>query len=186
MADNDENVSLTDIETESQINSDLCETESRLMEGVTSQSTPTPVKKDDSNDIINMMKFLMEKQNIMISNKFEEVNSKFDKINDKVRKLDEKFETMTDKILESIDHGFDEQNARINDVIKMNKRDEKREGDRYRLEQNRGESKQVSGVDDNYEIKVGVESGEETEQLNGNKDDQVTYNTVSRGEKMMI
>ena len=57
------------------IYSDLCETESRIMEGVTSQSTPTPVKKDNSNDIINMMKFLMEKQNIMISNKFDEVNT---------------------------------------------------------------------------------------------------------------
>ena len=29
---------------------------------------------------------------------------------------------------------------------------------------------------------MGVESGEETEQLNGNKDDQLAHNTVSRGE----
>ena len=37
-----------------------------------------------------------------------------------------------------------------------------------------------NGVD--YESIVRVENGEETDQLNENKDDQVTYNKVSRGE----
>ena len=40
-----------------------------------------------------------------------------------------------------------------------------------------------NGINDNYEIIVGVESGKETEKLNENKDDQLTHNTVSRGEK---
>ena len=38
-------------------------------------------------------------------------------------------------------------------------------------------------VDDNYEIKMGVENSGETDKLNENKDDQLTHNTVSRGEK---
>ena len=39
-----------------------------------------------------------------------------------------------------------------------------------------------NGVNDNYESIVGVENGEETGQLKENKDDQVTYDKVSRGE----
>ena len=64
---------------------------------------------------------------------------------------------MKEQIIESIDHVFEEQNARIDDMINnftMNK------------------------VDDNCEIIVGVENGKETDQLNENKD-----NKVSRGEK---
>ena len=37
----------------------------------------------------------------------------------------------------------------------------------------------ILNSDDNYEFIVGVESGEVTDQVNENKDDQVTYNTVS-------
>ena len=62
--DNDGNVSFTDSHTESQINSDLSETESRITEGIISQSTPTPVKKDDSNDMRSMMQLLLNKFDI--------------------------------------------------------------------------------------------------------------------------
>ena len=59
-------------------------TESKIMGGVTNQSTLIPVKKDDSSDIINMMKSLIEKQNIMLSNKFDVQNNKFDVKFDKI------------------------------------------------------------------------------------------------------
>ena len=45
------------------------------------------------------------------------------------------------------------------------------------------ENKAVSRPNDKDDSIVVVDSGEETEQLNENKDDQLTYNTVSRGEK---
>ena len=100
-----------------------------------------------------------------ISRNFEEVNvkceSNFKKLGDKINEMEENFNKSADNI-----------------INKMNKRDEKWEGDRRRLkEDTEGESKQVSGcngVNYNYESIVGVESGEETDQLNENKDDQVT------------
>ena len=47
-------VSFTDSQTESQINRNLSETESRIMEGITSQSTPTSVKKENNLSLIHI------------------------------------------------------------------------------------------------------------------------------------
>ena len=54
MANNNENVSLTDIVNESQINVELSVTESQIMsEGI--HSTPVPIKKAEENEITKMM-----------------------------------------------------------------------------------------------------------------------------------
>ena len=61
-SENNDEVSFTDSNIESQL------TESRIMEGVTSQSTPTLVKKEDNSDMIIMMQLLLSK----FDSKFDE------------------------------------------------------------------------------------------------------------------
>ena len=75
MADNND-VSLS----ESQINNNLSETESRIMAGVTSQSTPTSVKKENNSDMMSIMLSQFEKINSNFENfetKFNEMNNSF-------------------------------------------------------------------------------------------------------------
>ena len=64
------------------------------------------------------------------------------------------FDNTQEKIIESVSQKFDKQNARVDDIINNFKKKK---------------------VDDNYEIKVGVEGSKETDKLNENKDGQLTY-----------
>ena len=75
--------------------------------------------------------------------------------------MNARFENMQEQIIEAIDRVFDKQIARVDDIINKLKRKK---------------------VDDNYEIKMGVENSGETDKLDVNKDGQMTYNEVSRGE----
>ena len=84
-------VSLTDSNTESQINSDVSETESKIMEGVTNQSTPIPVKKDDSYEMLKMIQTMLDmkfkEQNVNINSRFDVNDRKFDVQNNKFDEL---------------------------------------------------------------------------------------------------
>ena len=88
MADNNENVSLTDIENESQMNIELSGTESKIMsEGI--HSTPVLIKKSEENDMMKMMQLLFNEQSVKW-NKFDEKFNKFDVMLNKFDvKLDE-------------------------------------------------------------------------------------------------
>ena len=54
MADNNENVSLTDIENESQMNIELSGTESKIMDEGT-HSTPVQSKKPDTDEMLTRL-----------------------------------------------------------------------------------------------------------------------------------
>ena len=68
----DSGVQTNDSNVESQL------TESRIMAGVTSQSTPTSVKKENNNDIMSIMLSQFEKMNSNFETKFNVMNSRFD------------------------------------------------------------------------------------------------------------
>ena len=70
MADNNENVSLTDMETENPVNVELSQTESMIMSGVNAKSTPT-VSKVSLDDLFNFMKA----QEVNLNAKFDEAVS---------------------------------------------------------------------------------------------------------------
>ena len=118
-------VSFTDSQTKSQINIELSETESKIMENVEHQSTPVQSKKsDDSYEMFRMIQVMLEKQTINMNSrfyvndrKFDEQNSNFNEIkneiNGKFEKIDEKFETMTDKILEAVSTQIDSLESRM-------------------------------------------------------------------------
>ena len=78
-----------------------------------------------------------------------------------MNEIQTRYENIQEQIIEAIDQVFDKQINRIDDII------------------NNFTKKKV---DDNYEIKMGVENSGETDKLNINKDSQMTYNKVSRGE----
>ena len=179
MAENNENVSLTDVENESQMNAELSGTESKIMDEL-SHSTPVPIKKSEDNDTIKMMQLLLERNTMLCTsfseqtvklNKFDE---KFDEVKDEIKKqnfnfnkqmneMNARYENMQEQIIESIDQVFEKKNARVDDIINNFK---------------------INKVDDNCEIKVGVENSGGTDQVNENKDGQLThkYDEVSKGE----
>ena len=74
---NNEEVSFTDSNTESQL------TESRIMEGVTSQSTPTSIKKENNSEMMSMMQLLLSKFDSKFEEQKSDSNVKYDKINTK-------------------------------------------------------------------------------------------------------
>ena len=83
MENNNSEVSLTDISTESQSNIEISVTESVTMEGATTHSTPIQNKQYDSNDIMNMMQLLLEKQNVML----EQQNVKFNELKQSIERM---------------------------------------------------------------------------------------------------
>ena len=92
MTDTNENinneVSFTDSNLESQL------TESRIMEGVMSQSTPTLVKKENNSDMITMMQLLLNKFDSKFDeqkNEIKEIKSSF---NEKLDEQSSKFDVM--------------------------------------------------------------------------------------------
>ena len=133
MAGNNENVSLTDIENESQMNIELSETESKIMdEGI--HSTPIQNNKTDDNDMMKYlcsllcsMKESSEKQNAMLELKFNESKSDSDaKFKESSEKQHAMLELKFDEIKSDSDAKFNIQNNKLdelkNDIQEMNKR----------------------------------------------------------------
>ena len=91
------NVDLISTNTDNQVNTIITETlineisltESVTMEGAKIHSTPIQNKQDDNNDIVNMIQLMLEKQNIMLSNKFE---ANFNALNNRLDNNEKKFE----------------------------------------------------------------------------------------------
>ena len=86
--DNNKEVSFTDSQTESQINSVVSETESKIMEGLTNQSTPIPVKEDDSYEVLKMTQTMFDmkfnERNVKFDERKGSFNARFDEVNAKM------------------------------------------------------------------------------------------------------
>ena len=132
------------------------------------------------NDQINEIKNEIKQQNFSINQHIHETNVRY--------------ENMTEQIIESISNHCEKKINEMNKNLdrKLDQIINKKLGNSVRDLRDNNNDKIVEVValenkilnnDDNCEIKVGVENVKETDQLNENKDDQVTYNMVSRGEK---
>ena len=80
---NNEDVSLTDIETESSVNVEVSETESMIMSEVNAKSTPT-VSKVSLDDLFNFMKAQDVKNESRLTEINSNFNAKFEEINIKI------------------------------------------------------------------------------------------------------
>ena len=118
--------------------------------------------KMNTMDMLQMIKKKLEEREELMNKRFEEMDKKWEKL---LRKPE------TNKVKEN----SDDTSKRSNEVSE--------EVSESKIVEVVALENKILNINDNYEIIVGVECGEETDQLNENKDDQVTYNTVSRGEK---
>ena len=115
-----------------------------------------------------MMQLLLNKfdvQNNKFDEKFDKSDEKFDEVKDEIKKqnfnfnkqineMNARYENIKEQIIESVSQKFDKQNARVDDLINNFK---------------------INKVDNNCEIKMGVENSKETNQLNENEVGQLTY-----------
>ena len=101
MENNNDEVSLTDINTENPSNIVVTETsltESIIMNGVANQSMPIPVKKDDSYEMFKMIQAMLEKQNDNINSRFDTNESNFNEIRDEIKQINKCFEKTNETI----------------------------------------------------------------------------------------
>ena len=139
--------SFTDNQTESQINSDVSETESKIMENVEHQSTPVQSKKSDTDEMLKRLYSMIETKFCEVNSRFDvsdinmneqkseikeiksnfndkfdeqnnKFNARFDEQNNEIKNnFSEKLNEIRDEIIESIGHVFDKQINRIGDTI---------------------------------------------------------------------
>ena len=116
-------VSFSDSQTEIQISSDSGVqtndsnlesqlTESRIMEGMTSQSTPTLVKKESSSDMMSVILNQLEEMN----SNFNGINSRFDNNDIKLNEIKSEFNCKFDAKFEVQNNKFDELKNQINEI----------------------------------------------------------------------